>query len=248
MKHSFIDKYSELDSPVHRLDPRVKILAAAGFILTLVSAPAHAWVVPAVALGCIAVAVLASKVPLLYVLGRSLVVVPFAAMAALALIIAPSAGGPASGLLKGLNIAVKAWLSAMTLVLLTATTPYPRLLRGLEKLGMPRVMVLILSFMYRYLFVLVDEAMRMEQAWKSRAFGLKGLRAAKSLAGVIGVLLIRSYERSERVYGAMLARGFDGTVRTLNPLRFSRRDWAFGLLSAIVLGGMWLISTLGYRR
>jgi cobalt/nickel transport system permease protein len=147
------------------------------------------------------------------------------------------------GLLVLWNVVVKSWLSALSLILLSATTPFPGLLKGLERLGVPRVMVMILSFMYRYLFVLVDEAMRLQRARESRNLGGGLVWRATTIGNMIGTLFLRSYERGERVYQAMLARGFDGETRTLSELRLRRADLYFGLacsscLAAIVLAAL----------
>jgi cobalt/nickel transport system permease protein len=101
-------------------------------------------------------------------------------------------------------------------MLLTSTTKFTSLLKGLERLKVPKIFIMIISFMYRYLFLIVDELQRMERAKKSRTFGKAGrLRIIKTLSNIAGVLFVRSYERAERVYLAMCSRGFDGEIRTL---------------------------------
>jgi len=140
-----------------------------------------------------------------------------------------------SGLQVLWNILAKAWLSILSLILLTSTTRFSNLLRSLEKLRLPRVMTMILSFMYRYIFVLIDEAMRMKQARDSRNFGGGRLRQLRTIGNMIGTLFIRSYERGERVYAAMVARGFDGQTRTLEHLSFRQVDAYFGITLGLVL-------------
>jgi len=140
-----------------------------------------------------------------------------------------------SGLQVLTNIVIKAWLSIVSLILLTSTTKMTGLLKGLEQLRMPKVMVMILSFMYRYLFVLFDEVMRMKQARDSRNFGGKRLWQIRTIGNMIGTLFIRSYERGERVYAAMVARGFDGQTRTLDCLNFRKADAYFGVSLSLVL-------------
>jgi len=88
-------------------------------------------------------------------------------------------------------------------------------------------MIMILSFMYRYLFVMVDEVIRMRQARDSRNFGGKRIWQLKIIGNMVGTLFIRSYERGERVYGAMVARGFEGQIRTLSRLQFRTADLYF---------------------
>jgi len=140
-----------------------------------------------------------------------------------------------SGLQVLWNVLIKAWLSILSLILLTSTIKLTNLLNGLEQLGMPKVMVMILSFMYRYIFVLVDEVMRMRQARDSRNFGGSRLWQLRTIGNMIGTLFIRSYERGEWVYAAMLARGFDGHSRTLDRLNFRQADAYFGIGFSLVL-------------
>jgi len=116
------------------------------------------------------------------------------------------------------TIVLRSWLSVQVALLLAFTTPFPDLIDALRALRLPRIMVSIISFMYRYLAVLSDEAGRMNRAKASRSAVVAG-RAGGSLrwrAGVtgamVGSLFLRSYERSERVYAAMLARGFQGQL------------------------------------
>ncbi|MFC1939065.1 cobalt ECF transporter T component CbiQ [Chloroflexota bacterium] len=248
MKHSFIDQYSDRDSLIHRLDPRTKFLTTLFLILAVVVTPPNTW--PAFALYFLLVAtlILLSKVPVFYVLKRSLVIMPFVLMIAIFVPFFKEGEVAGSynlwlwqvsvtynGLQVLMNIVIKAWLSILSLILLTSTTKVSSLLRALEQLHLPRVMVMILSFMYRYLFVLVDETMRMKQARDSRNFGGGRLWQVRTISNMVGTLFIRSYERGERVYAAMVARGFDGQVRTLDRLNFKRLDACFGISLSLII-------------
>lgn len=248
MKHSFIDRYSNLDSFIHRLDPRTKFLTTLFLILAVAMTPPNRWQAFALYLFLIATLIVVSKVPILYVLKRSLVIMPFVLLIAIFIPFFKEgevAGSyniwlwqvtvTHSGLQVLTNIVIKAWLSILSLILLTSTTKMSNLLKGLEQLRMPRVMIMILSFMYRYIFILVDEVMRMKQARDSRNFGGKRLWQIRTIGNMIGTLFIRSYERGERVYAAMLARGFDGQTRTLDRLRFRQVDAYFGISFGLVL-------------
>ncbi|MCS7286166.1 MAG: cobalt ECF transporter T component CbiQ [Anaerolineae bacterium] len=241
MKHGFIDKYSDLDSVIHRLDPRTKLVLGLAFILSIVGAPEKAWPAFGATFGLILVAAFLSRIPFIYILTRSAIIVPFVFLVTLFRVIPQGK----EGFIAGAAIGFKAWLSALILVLLSATTPFPLLLKGMEKLKVPSTLVQILSFMYRYVFVVVDEAMRMERAWASRRAGNNWWASFRAMARVAGVLFIRSYERAERVYQAMLARGFEGEVRTLNPLKFSFRDLVFSSVSAACLGFIWILTAFG---
>ena len=257
MKHSFVDRYSDLDSIIHRLDPRTKLITTLLFILVVALTPPNSWSAFALYFAVIATLLLLSKVPIFYVFKRSLVIMPFVLMIA---IFVPffKEGEVAgsynlwlwqvsvtySGFQVLSNILVKAWLSILSLILLTSTTKMTGLLKGLEQLRMPRVMVMILSFMYRYLFVLVDEVMRMKQARDSRNFGGKRLWQIRTIGNMIGTLFIRSHERGERVYAAMVARGFDGQTRTLDCLNFRKADAYFGISLGLVLISTSVVSLL----
>ena len=248
MKHSFLDQYSDLDSFIHRLDPRTKFIITLVFILAVIITPPTRWQVFALYLFLMAALLLLSKLPIFYVLKRSLIIMPFVLMIAIFIPFIKEGEVAGSyniwlwevsvtytGLQVLWNVLIKAWLSILSLIWLTSTTKLTNLLKGLEQLGMPRVMVMILSFMYRYIFVLVDEVMRMRQARDSRDFGGKRFRQLRTMGNMIGTLFIRSYERGERVYAAMLARGFDGHSRTLDRLNFSQADAYFGISFSLVL-------------
>jgi cobalt/nickel transport system permease protein len=94
------------------------------------------------------------------------------------------------------------------MILLTSVTPFAELLRTLRTLGMPALLITVLALMYRYLFVLVDEAERMQRARRSRTFLVRRAQAWQSLATLAGQLFVRSTERAERIYAAMCARGW----------------------------------------
>ena len=240
MKHGFLDRYSERNSFIHRLDPRTKLVATFLFILAVSLTSTSVWPVFAVYFIIIAITVVLSRVPVLYIFKRSLVIIPFVLLVAVFIpffkegqvVVAINLWAwhislTQSGLQLMGSILAKSWLSILSLVLLTSTTSFPNLLKGLERLRMPRVMVMLLSFMYRYIFLLTDEVMRMKQARDSRSFGGKQLWQIKTVGNMIGTLFIRSYERGERVYASMVARGFDGHSRTLDSLHFHRIDAIF---------------------
>ena len=132
-------------------------------------------------------------------------------------------------------IAAKATIGTVGAVLLAATTPFPAVLRGLEQLRVPRALVQIASFMYRYLFVIVEELGRMRAALAARAYRPRHLLDAAPLGRVATAMFLRTYGRGERVYLAMLARGYDGRMPELEPLRLRAADLAFVALVLAVL-------------
>jgi cobalt/nickel transport system permease protein len=146
------------------------------------------------------------------------------------------------GLREFATIALKSWVSVQAALLLSFTTPFPDLVEALRRLRVPRLLVAIIGFMYRYLAVLGAEASRLNRARLSRSAIVAG-RGGGSLrwragvvGGMVGSLFLRSYERSERVYAAMQARGFDGEFRTLRGRALTAADWvAFAVVAAAIV-------------
>jgi cobalt/nickel transport system permease protein len=130
-----------------------------------------------------------------------------------------------SGLWAAWNILAKATLGAWASILLAATTQIPDLLDGFRRLRMPRVITAIMGFMVRYLDVIIGEWNRMRVALRSRAYRPRNLRQAGALAAASGSLFIRSYERGERVYLAMLSRGFRGEMPDLETDGAATAQW-----------------------
>ena len=232
-------------SPVHRLDPRAKIVGLIAITLVAVSTPVHAWpVFGACALVLAGVAYLA-RVRARDIWRRARFVLPVVLFAALLIPLFRTGGetyslGPLTlhedGLETFAAVAAKATIGTVAAVLLGATTTFPSVLRGLEAMRVPRLFVLIAAFMYRYLFVIVEEVARMRAALAARGYQPRSALQASVLGRVATALFLRTYSRGERVYVAMLARGYDGRMPRLTPLVFGRADVAFvaAVLSALV--------------
>jgi cobalt/nickel transport system permease protein len=226
VRHNFIDRYAVLDSPLHILEPRTKLLAFTALIVAVLCVPTGSGSLFFAYFFAAAILMGISQVPLGYIVGRTLVILPFIVLASLA---APWKGYAGLGLLF-----VRAILCLMLLILLTNTTRFIELLRGLRKLGCPEILVVNLSFLYRYFFVLTEEAMRMKQARDCRRVGRAPFKdELKILSSMLGTLLIRSFERAERMHYAMLSRGYSGEFPVVLPKRFSWHDLAF--LSGVML-------------
>jgi cobalt/nickel transport system permease protein len=147
-----------------------------------------------------------------------------------------------AGLLRFTSIFIRAWLSVQMAILLTATTQFPDLMHALRHLRLPATLVAVISFMYRYLFVLSDEVLRLLRAREARSARLGNKRSGGSLfwrakvaGNMAGQLFLRSYDRSDRIYQAMLARGYRGHFLTLNPHRMTARDWQLGGTVSLIL-------------
>ncbi len=220
------------DSPVHRLDARVKIVGLLGTTVAAVSTPQGAWFAFTAYLAVLLALVVAARLPARHVLGRMAIEVPFLLAAALLPLTRPD------GAELGATLALKATVGTLAAVLLSSTTPFPRLLRGFERLRAPRTLVLIVSFMWRYLQVLSEELARMRRARDSRAVGSGPIWRDRSTARLVAVLFLRALERGERVYLAMLSRGFTGAFPALpgDASALRRADAAGGaaLVAAVV--------------
>ncbi|MBV8265197.1 MAG: cobalt ECF transporter T component CbiQ [Planctomycetaceae bacterium] len=216
MRLKFLERYSEGDGPLHRLDARVKLVATLAYVVTVVVLPVGWWHGLA-ALGLVLAFVVGlSGVPPRELLGRWLAFLVL--VGSLALMVALSHPRRAAlGLAPvALTILAKNGLAFLATLVLVNVTPFRTLLVAMRRLGLPRVLVATLQFMYRYLFVLADELDRMAQARRSRTFRRSGRLDWGLLTGLIGILFLRAFERGERVHAAMLARGWDGTIRSLD--------------------------------
>ena len=223
-------------SRVHRLDPRAKVLGLVAVTVIGVSTPLALWPVYvgcALALVCVAAA---ARVPLRQLWRRVRVVLPLVLLVGLFVPLVRTGGtayelGPLTVHEAGLAVlgalAAKATIGTLSAVLLGVTTSFPAILRALEALRVPRLFVLIASFMHRYLFVIVEELGRMRAALAARAYRPRHVRDAAPLGRVATAMFLRTYGRGERVYLAMLARGYDGRMPELEPLRLRAADLVF---------------------
>jgi len=201
---------------LHRLDARLKLIATLVFVLSVIATPIGWWT----ALG-IEGLVLAFVVGLAGIppreLGRRWLTF-FVFFGFLAFMVAPAHPARARyGLwIVAASILIKNSLALLIMLVLAATTPFHKLLAALRKLGVPPVLVATLQFMDRYRHVLTDELERMSTARRARTFDRGGSLAWSLLTGSVGILFLRTFERAERVHGAMVARGWTGVIRSLD--------------------------------
>ncbi|MFI5253206.1 MAG: cobalt ECF transporter T component CbiQ [Bacteroidota bacterium] len=202
MHHDFLDRYSRIESPVHRMPAGLKAAAALFMILIVVLLPITLVYHAVIAL-CILILVIGlSKIPPVFFIRRILFFEPFIILIAALTLLQPE------GWIKFSSIIVKSTLSLVTVILLSNTTPFTELLGVLRRIHTPPVIVTMVALMYRYIFVLVDETQRMRRARQSRTFTKGRMRAWYFLSNIIGQLFIRSTERAERIFAAMSARGW----------------------------------------
>ncbi|MFZ0546953.1 MAG: cobalt ECF transporter T component CbiQ [Candidatus Promineifilaceae bacterium] len=250
------DQYRSGSSIVHRRDPRIKVGLTLLFILTASLLPfGEFWAYLVLFLAIMVVAAV-SGVGAGFILKRSFVALPFALAAVTlpftvqgqTLLTIPILGGitvTVEGTIRFVSILMKSWISVQAAILLVSVTPFPDLLWGLRALHIPQPLVSIVSFMYRYLFVLSDEVLRMMRARSSRSATIPGQKSGGSIlwrgkvAGrMAGSLMLRSFERSERIYNAMTSRGFQGTLRTLSRPGMNSADYAAFVVGILFLGAI----------
>lgn len=206
-------------SPLHRAAGHHKLLVLVAFALTVVATPRGWWLAFAGYAGLLLLAVAVSRVPLGYLLPRLVVEVPFVVFA----VLLPFVGhGPdvevlgvvvsEPGLQAGAALLVKGTLGVLASLLFAATTPAADIVMALARLRVPGLLVDIVSFMLRYLEIVVEEYRRMVVAMRSRGCEPRSPRHWPALARSLGALFIRAYERGERVHLAMLARGYQGRM------------------------------------
>jgi len=230
-----LDRLARLDTPVHRVDPRAKVITTAVFIVCVVSYGKYDL------LGLVPFAVfpvaLATEGDLpLGFLGRLLLVVsPFAlVMGAFnplfdrEVVAQLGAWGVTGGWISYASIVLRFLLTAGAALVLTATTSFTGICLALQKLKVPDVLVTQLLLLFRYIFVLGDEAHRMGQARRLRSFGRRGM-GWRIYGQMLGQLLLRTFARAQRIYLAMMCRGFDGQIRMNRRLRFRTSDLVFML-------------------
>jgi cobalt/nickel transport system permease protein len=234
--------YRPGDSAVHALPAHVKIVAAFGFVFCVVATPRTAvWAFAAYALLLGAVAAVA-RIPPAFVARRAVIELPFVVLA----VFLPFAGEPdtvvlgvavsQTGLWAAFALLVKGTLGVVTSVLLAATTPVADLLVGLQRLRLPEAVTQIATLMVRYLAVVSDEARRMRMARLARGDDPRFLWQLRGFARSLGTLFLRSYERGERVYLAMVSRGYEGRLPLGDAQPAGRTAWLQAL--ALPVGGL----------
>jgi cobalt/nickel transport system permease protein len=258
-----LDTYRSGGSFIHQLDARVKLPLALFFVIATALTPDGAWLACAALAGLVLGVIVASRLGVGFVQRRAAVALPFALAAVTVVFSTPGQrlleaqvldwklAITDAGLIRFASILFKSWLSVQMAVVLTACTPFPALLQAMRSLHVPKILVAIIGFTYRYIFVIGDEALRMMRARSARSGIVEGHGGGSVFwrAGVTGSmagnLFLRSIERSERIYDAMLARGYDGEVRSLRPPILQPRDVMVALLFALTIAAIQLLAQMG---
>jgi cobalt/nickel transport system permease protein len=246
------------------MDARLKVIFTLAFVLFLSLTPFQAWPAYILFLALILSVAILSRLGIGFVLKRALLALPFV-FAAVPLIFTgppPYAALPffqglqlsysPEGLGRFASIALKSWISVQAAILLAATTRFPDLLIALQQLRIPKLFVAIIGLMWRYLFVISEEVIRMLRARTSRSATVPGARhaggtvswRARVTGGMAGSLFLRSLERSDRVYAAMLSRGYTGELPASDSTPLAKNDRRILGLGILILALLWLLGFL----
>jgi cobalt ECF transporter T component CbiQ len=202
MHQELLSPYRHQTGLLNRAPATAKLVCAVALVIGIVLIPRAAWVTYGVVGLALLVLALASRLSLSHLVRRLLVVEPFVVGVALLSLLQPG------GTRIFLATVVKSTLCVFTMVLVVVSTRFSDILLALVRLRVPRLLVTTLALMYRYLFLLVDEAGTIQRARRSRTFSKSHGAAWRTRAAVIGQLFILTSERAERIYAAMCARGW----------------------------------------
>jgi cobalt/nickel transport system permease protein len=242
------ERYTFLVSPIHDMDPRFKLVASFLFVFGVVVGPALRPLEFALLFALLLAVTVISRVPVRWLLTRSAIVLPIALSIAAFAPLGRATEFSVAGIVEAYAenytmiwaIASKSWISAYTMLLLSATTPMPLLFKGLASLRMPTIFITLLTFLYRFTDVFGNQLRTMRHAVASRAPQLHGLGLIRLYGNLAGNLFIRAYERGERIHDAMLSRGYTGVLPTTGTLSAGPADWLLIFTTLLVVAAVLL--------
>jgi len=227
-----LDLLATGESALHRLDARAKVVTTLVFVVCVMSFGRHT-VAPLLPFFVFPIAIIgAAGLPARLIWRKIVLVLPIALLIGLPnalfdreALLDVGGVGVSGGWISMLSIVLRAMLAAAASIVLVAITGFPAICGALERIGMPRPLAVQLLFLYRYLAVLGEEAMRMATAHELRSSGQP--MSIRLYGALIGRLLLRTWDRAERIYLAMCARGFTGDFRTGQSSRFGWPEIAY---------------------
>jgi cobalt/nickel transport system permease protein len=229
----FLDRLADGNTFVHRLDPRAKVLVTIIFIVIVVSFGKYDisalfpyFIFPAVMIS-------AGNLPAGHIIKKVALLTPFVLLIGIfnplfdrEVLVRIGPLAISGGWISCASIVVRTILTLGAALILVGTTGFPAICGALERMGMPEAFAVQLLFLYRYIFVLTEEGARTARARELRTFGKKGL-GVKTFGSLVGHLLLRTWQRAERIHMAMLARGFNGQFHTRRESSFGTREVVF---------------------
>lgn len=231
-----IEEFALGESAVHRMDPRVKILMT--LVFSVVVALNHSPWAAAVALGFSVALILLTRISIKRVLSRLAIVNGFTLFLWLFLPFTSSGDvilsvGPVDVYREGVNqallITLKSNAIVLTVIGLLGTAPILSLVHALSHLGVPDKLVHLFFFCFRYIHVIHEEYHKLANAMKIRGFRPRtDVHTYRAFAYLVGMLLVRSFDRSARILDAMKCRGFKGRFYILGHYEMKRQDYLVG--------------------
>lgn len=251
---AMLDRHAYLDSPIHRLDPRAKLLTMFFLITTVVSFPKYALSSLAPFIGPPVIIAVLGFLPLGVLLRRIALASPFFILVGLFnpfLDRSPAFEFYGMEISRGwvsfASIALRGMICVAAAIALVATTSFPRLLQALQALRVPQALTVQLMLLYRYLFVLIGEGRRMGRAKALRSGS--GKTSLHTAGAMLSSLLIRSLDRSEAIWLAMQARGFEGRMVTAQSMQWRPGDTVFfGVIIIFCVFFRWMPLSLVTER
>ncbi len=249
MSGDHIQSHLNTESPLIEIEPAQKIISVLILALSLAFNDIRNPLKFNLILICIICFVFVSIPSINYLLRRMYVIIPFILFAFLLPFISKSGTTIylykdiaiyQNGLFEMSNILLKSIAGVSMAVALSATTSQFDIVKGLEKLKLPKIFVAILSFALRYISVYISEFKRVKLSMKSRGFNSKSLTDSVAIAYAGSAMLIRGFERGEKVYSSMIARGFDGN------LFITSKKWNQSKLLYFLCITTLLVNILGY--
>lgn len=228
-------------SPLHKLDARAKVLVTLVFIVVVVSYDRYELAALMPFFLFPVVMICQSGLPFRFILKKMVLICPFIIAVGLfnpvfdrGIILQLGSVGISAGWLSFASIVVRSSLTVCAAYILVGMTGFTAVCQGLERLGMPRVFVVQLLFLHRYIFVLAEEVGRAAQARRLRSCGRKG-QGVRSFGALVGHLLLRTWQRAERIHKAMLSRGFTGAFHAGRQAAFKAPEIRFVALWCFLL-------------
>jgi cobalt/nickel transport system permease protein len=241
----WLDRLAGRDTPLHRIDPRAKLITTLTFIVVVISYGKYQFA-PLLPLTVYPLVLMVmGDVPARFMVRKLLIASPFAIFVGLfnplldhQPVLTIGHHTLSGGWVSYASILLRFALTVSATLAMVAGTGIHNVCRGLERLGVPSVFTVQVLMLYRYLFVLVSEGKRMAQARALRSVGNRGM-GLRIYGDMLGGLLLRTLDRAQRVHAAMCCRGFDGHIRTTQPLRLRGND--------ILFTAGWLVLLIGLR-
>lgn len=230
MHRARVQRWSQGDSVIHRRHAAARILVTLALLVFIGTLTIHTIAACVAYLLLLVIAAVTAGIPLSGMLAGAAAVLPFALCFA---IVSALAGD----MEQALMLVVRGYLSAFAALFLIATTPMPDLIAGLEWLRAPAFLLQVMLFLYRYLMVLMEEAVVLRQASLARAGSVRALQFRQASAAV-GVLFARSWARALAIHRAMVSRGFEGRIPTFRRLGFRFADAVFAAAGVTLIAGL----------